>query len=70
MAKYRAEFGGVSKIRSSGVVLSYAWMFKDSKGWQVGGFSTNEAHAKQSIEKYCSKNRETQVVPAVKVADA
>ncbi len=70
MAKFKAECDGVSAIRSSGVVLTHAWAFKDKGGWHIGGFSTSEGHAKQSIEKYCSRNSETQVVPAVQVDTA
>jgi len=70
MAKYKAGLDGVSKIRSSRHALSHAWMFRDSNGWHVGGFSINEEHARQSIEKYCSNMKETKVVPAVRVDDA
>ena len=71
MAKYKAEFDGVRRIRSSALVLSHAWVCRDSEGsWHIGGFSTDEEHARQSIEKYCSQNEETKVVPAVEVADA
>jgi hypothetical protein len=71
LAKYKAEFGGVSKIRSSGIVLSHAWMTKEPDGqWHIGGFSTSEKHALLSIEKYCSRATETKVVSAVRVDDA
>jgi hypothetical protein len=71
MAKYKAELDGVSRIRSSGFVLSHAWACKESDGcWHIGGFSTDEEHARQSIVKYCSHNAETRVVPTVEVVDA
>jgi hypothetical protein len=71
MSKYKAEFHGVSRIRSSGVVLTHAWMCKESDGsWHIGGFSTSEEHANQSIQKYCLPTSETKVVPAVKIEDA
>ena len=69
MAKYKAEFDGVSKISSSGAMLTHAWAYKDKDGWHVGGFSTSEGHAKQSIEKYCSREEEAKVVQVLRVAD-
>jgi hypothetical protein len=69
MARYEAECNGASKIRSSSVVLTHAWACKDKDGWYIGGFSTSEGHAKQSIEKYCSHSSEIKVVPAIKIDD-
>jgi hypothetical protein len=50
--------------------LSHAWVCRESDGrWRIGGFSTSEEHARQSLAAYCL-GAETGVVPTVPVDDA